>query len=188
MKAGSSVWTLSRSSSLTREWTSLRVASEKLSWIGWNACRPRWAPSLPAVKTPWCSNGASASLLPRSHAVFRRRSVCDLVPRGRSLIGKRAATGSKSRGGVTASPDVDYESLLLRERVFAVESDEACPGYSAAPHEPLGTLLEEDYLLSATWAYRLHQSPSHSELLLKRSRDGRESRGDQRGVVRSVLG
>jgi hypothetical protein len=88
---------------------------------------------------------------------------------------------------VTISPDVDYESLLLRERVLAVEPDEACPGYSAAPHEPLSTLLEEDHLLSATWAYRLHQSPSRSELLLKRPRDGRESRGDQGGVVRSVL-
>ena len=106
----------------------------------------------------------------------------------RFLIGKRAATDSKCRGEVTISPDVDFESLLLRERVLAVEPDEACPGYSAAPHEPLSTLLEEDHLLSATWAYRLHQSPSHSELLLKRSRDGRKSRGDQGGVVRSVLG
>ena len=89
---------------------------------------------------------------------------------------------------MTISPDIDYESLLLRERVRAVEPDEACPGYSAAPHEPLSTLLEEDHILSATWAYRLHQSPSRSELLLKRPRDGRESRGDQDGVVRSVLG
>ena len=89
---------------------------------------------------------------------------------------------------MTISPDVDYESLLLRERMPAVEPDEACPGYGEAPHEPSRVLLEDDHLLPAPWAYRLHQSPSHSELLLKRSRDGRESRGDQGGVVRSVLG
>src|SRR5829696_462611 len=34
---------------------------------------------------------------------------------------------------------------------------------------------------------RLHQSPSRSELLLKRPRDGKESRRDQDDVVRSVL-
>ena len=89
---------------------------------------------------------------------------------------------------MTTSPDGDYETLLLRERVRAVEPDEADPGDSAAPHEPSSALLEEDYLFSATWAYRLHQAPSRSELLLKRPRDGREGRGDQDGVVRSVLG
>ena len=36
------------------------------------------------------------------------------MPRGPSLIGKRAATDSINRGGLTISPDVDYESLLLR--------------------------------------------------------------------------
>jgi hypothetical protein len=47
----------------------------------------------------------------------------------------------------------DRERLLLRERVRAVESYEACPGYSAAPHEPSRVLLEEDHLLPAAWAY-----------------------------------
>jgi hypothetical protein len=36
------------------------------------------------------------------------------VPRGPSLIGKRAATDSINREGLTISPDVDYDSLLLR--------------------------------------------------------------------------
>ena len=89
---------------------------------------------------------------------------------------------------VTISPDGDRESLLIRERVRAVEPDEAGPGDSATLHEPSSAPLEEDHLLSAAWAYRLHQAPSRSELLFKRPRDGRERRGDQDGVVRSVLG
>ena len=89
---------------------------------------------------------------------------------------------------VTTSPDGDHEGLLFRECVRAVEPDEAGLADSTAPHEPLSALLEEDHLLSAAWSYRLHQAPSRSELLLKRPRDGREGRGDQNGVVRSVLG
>ena len=88
---------------------------------------------------------------------------------------------------VTSFSNGDHESLLLRERVLAVEPYEACPDYSAAPHESSSALLEEDHLFPAAWAYRLHQSPSRSELLLKRPRDGLESRRDQDGVLRSVL-
>ncbi len=65
----------------------------------------------------------------------------------------------------------ERESLLLRKGVGAVKSYEACPGYSAAPHEPSKALLEEDHLLPAAWAYWLHQSPSHGELLLERPGD-----------------
>ena len=86
------------------------------------------------------------------------------------------------------SPDGDYEGLLLQERVRTVEPDEASLGDCAAPREPSSALLEEDHLLPAARTYRLHQAPSRSELGLKRPRDGRECRGDQDGVVRSVLG
>ena len=102
--------------------------------------------------------------------------------------GKEPPLDSIGRGVVTSFSNGDHESLLLRERVRAVEPDEACPGNSAAPYESSSALLEEDHLFPAAWAYRLHQSPSRSELLLKRSRDGLESRRDQDGVVRSVLG
>ena len=88
---------------------------------------------------------------------------------------------------VTTSPDGDHESPLLRERVRAVEPDEAGPDDSAAPHESSSALLDEDYLISAAWTYRLQQAPSRSELLLKRPRDGGERLCDQDGVVRSVL-
>jgi hypothetical protein len=50
---------------------------------------------------------------------------------------------------VTTSPDGAHESLLLRERVRAMEPDEAGPGDSAAPHKPSSAFLEEDHLLSA---------------------------------------
>ena len=83
---------------------------------------------------------------------------------------------------------VTTKACYSRERVCAVEPYEACPGYCAASHESSSAVLEEDHLLPAAWTYRLHQPPSRSELLLKRPRDGLESRPDQDGVVRSVLG
>ena len=89
---------------------------------------------------------------------------------------------------VTNPPDDAHESLLLRERVRAVEPDEAGPGYSAATHKPSSVLPEENHLLSAAMANRLYQASSRSELFLERPGDRWERRGDQDGVVRSVLG
>ena len=89
---------------------------------------------------------------------------------------------------MTTSPTGACESLLLRERVRAVEPDEAGPGDSTAPHKLPSVLLEEDHLLTTAVAHRLYQAPSRSELLLEWPGDRWERRGDQDGVVRSVLG
>jgi hypothetical protein len=67
----------------------------------------------------------------------------------RPLKGKRAVTDSKSQDVVTTSPDGNQESLLLRERVRALEPDEAGPRDCAALHEPSSAPLEEDHLFSA---------------------------------------
>jgi hypothetical protein len=53
------------------------------------------------------------------------------------------------RGVVTTFSHGNQESLLLRERVRALEPDEAGPRDCAALHEPSSAPLEEDHLLPA---------------------------------------
>jgi hypothetical protein len=78
--------------------------------------------------------------------------------------------------------------LLLRERVCAIEFDEAGPGNDLETHEIPRSFLEEDYLLPAARTDGLHQTSFCGELFLERPGDGRERRGDQDGVVGGVLG
>src|SRR5215218_3206537 len=75
----------------------------------------------------------------------------------------------------------------FRERVRAVEPDEVGPGDGAAAHETPRPLLEQDYRLLATRAYRLDESPAHHELLREGWRDGGERRGDEDRIVEGVL-
>jgi hypothetical protein len=102
--------------------------------------------------------------------------------------GRVEVSWAGAEGGEAVCQTATLSSLLLRERVRAIEPDEAGPGNSAAPDEPSSLLLEEDYLLSAAMAHRLHQATFRCELFHERPGDRWERRGDQDGVVRSVLG